>query len=633
MDDSPTDGFRHHPLWLLGVAAVVLAQTGLALGLFGPERAPAAVADDRPVLSGRHPLHLYHGTLGAETFRDRGATACYDPAFQAGYPKTPVFDGGCRPAELVLVLAGGGFHPAAYKVGLFACLVAFPLVFVVAGRGAGLPAGAAVLAGVFGLALSWSGPVRAIVEEGDVDVLLAGLAAVVFVSWLAHYARWPGAQSWLALAGASAVGWFAHPLIWAGMVPILVAYYVVFAPRQGLGWHLGLLGVATAGFAPNAWWLADWGRYWWLRQPSPADHIPLPDWPAVLGCPADYTTLCGCVPCGGMVVVAGLAGLVVMFAAGRRTAAGLLFVGAALTVVVARIAAAWPRVPADVADRVVPLAAGFLALPAAFALWAALARVGVAGFATVLAVAATLVVGWADAPGRPLATSLRLHTDPLVIGFTADQEQVLAALRDHTTAEARILWDETTDHRPGWNWSALLPVFTNRAYLGGLDPDAGMEHGSCGLRDGRLNGRPLADCSDDDLATFCRWYNVGWVVCRCPAAIDRWGHFPGAAPVARLKEGGQPVVLFALDRPRSFVLVGSAVWDEATPRRVSLTDVVPDAGGAVELSLHHIDGLRVYPSYIHLAAAPDPTGADPIKHVRLQLPGPVPRVTLVWENP
>src|SRR5688572_28999291 len=122
MDEMPTDGFRHRPLWLLGVVGLVVAQAGLALSLFGPGHSFAALVDDRPVLSGRHPLHQYHGTLGAAAFRDRGATTCYDPGFQAGYPKTPVFDGGSRPAELFLLAAGGEYRPGAYKTGLLVCL-------------------------------------------------------------------------------------------------------------------------------------------------------------------------------------------------------------------------------------------------------------------------------------------------------------------------------------------------------------------------------------------------------------------------------------------------------------------------------------------------------------------------------
>lgn len=631
MDEMPPDGFRHRPRWLLAAAGLVLAQAGLALALFGPDRSFAGVADDRPVLSGRHPLHLYHGWLGAEHFRRRAATTCYDPYFQAGYPKTPVFDGGCRPAELFLWLAGGEYRPAAYKAGLFACLLLIPVAFVLAGRGAGLPAGAAVLAGAGGVVLGWSWPVRRLIEEGELDFLMAGLGVIVFVTWLARYARSVGVDSWLVLAAAAAAGWYAHPVVWLGLAPVMLAYYVVLAPRRELAWHIGLAGVVAASLAPNLWWLADWGRYWWLRQASPGDHTPLPDWQAILGAPGDYFTLAGYVPYGGLLVLAGAGGLVALWRAGHRGSAGLLLIGTLLVVTVARVLAAWPRVPADAVERLAPLAAGFLALPAAFALWKVLDRGQIAAVGAAGVVAALLAVGWADGPNRPLASAVRLRTEPLALGLSADQEDAIAALKEHTTPEARVLWDETTDYRPGWNWTALLPVLTGRAYLGGLDHDAGMEFTFCGMGEGRLNGRPLGEWTDAELAKYCDWYNVGWVVCRSAAAEDRWGRLAAARPVARLKEGGQPVTVFALDRQRSFVLTGSATWEEASPRRITLTDVVPDANGYVTLSLHHMLELRAYPSYVQVETTEH--NIDPQKHVRLRTHGPVPRVTLVWETP
>jgi hypothetical protein len=45
--------------------------------------------------------------------------------------------------------------------------------------------------------------------------------------------------------------------------------------------------------------------------------------------------------------------------------------------------------------------------------------------------------------------------------------------------------------------------------------------------------------------------------------------------------------------------------------------------------------MRVYPSYV-TGGVPERVEAvdlgDPVSHVRLKLPGPVPRLTLVWEN-
>jgi hypothetical protein len=633
MDDTPADGFHQHPLWLFGVVAIVVAQAGLVLALFGPARAWSVLSDDRPILSGRHPLHLYHGTLGATAFAERGTTTCYDPNFQAGYPKTPVFDGGSRPAELFLSLAGGSYNPAAYKLGLFTVLVLVPVVFVVAARGAGLPVGAAVLAGVGGVWLGWSEPVQRMISEGQLDLLIAGLAAVVFVPWLARFARTLGVEAWAVLATTAVIGWYCHPLLWLGLTPIVLVYYVVFAPRHGPAWHLGLTGITFVGVAPNAWWLVDWGKYWWLRQPSSLEQFPLPTWKAVLGGPADYPPLFGCLPGGPVLIVAGLLGLLLLGRVGQRSAAWLLLLAAVLTVAVARLTRAWPLLAPDGPDRIVVLAAGFLVPPTAFGLWSVLSLVRLHTALTVLAGLGLLVVGWVDAPGRPLARALGIAAEPLLIGLTSDQRDLIALLKQQTTAEARILWDETPGAPDAWNWSALLPLLTGRAYLGGLDPEAGVAHSHCALCSQQLTGRNLTDWTDADLAAFCQWYNVGWVVARTPATVERWGRCTFARPVAQLQERGQLVVLYALDRPFSFVLSGTATWEGADIRQITLTNVIPNADGVVELSLHTLDGLRVFPSYVRLEPNKDPTGRDPIDHIRLRMPGPVPRITLVWGNP
>src|SRR5262249_5281833 len=125
-------GFRHRPIWGFLLLALVLAQIATVQSLFGPERNWASLFDNRPILNGRHPLHLYHGALGAQAWQDGKSGSCYDPAYQAGYPKTPIFDSGCRPAELFLLL--GQEKPAAYKIGLAACCALVPLVFASSAR-------------------------------------------------------------------------------------------------------------------------------------------------------------------------------------------------------------------------------------------------------------------------------------------------------------------------------------------------------------------------------------------------------------------------------------------------------------------------------------------------------------------
>ena len=92
-------------VWYLVGLGLVAWQGWMTLTLFGPDHPWERLLDDQPVISGRHALHLYHGMLGAQSLRERGRLSCYDPAFQAGYPKTPIFDSGSRPAELFLTVA------------------------------------------------------------------------------------------------------------------------------------------------------------------------------------------------------------------------------------------------------------------------------------------------------------------------------------------------------------------------------------------------------------------------------------------------------------------------------------------------------------------------------------------------
>src|SRR5205823_8611891 len=69
-----------------------------------------------------------------------------------------------------------------------------------------------------------------------------------------------------------------------------------------------------------------------------------------------------------------------------------------------------------------------------------------------------------------------LGTTPLAIGLSTEAQAVIEAITSHTTPEARILWEDCCVSPRASHWSALLPVLTDRAYLGGLDANACIEH-------------------------------------------------------------------------------------------------------------------------------------------------------------
>jgi hypothetical protein len=617
-------------LCFLGLLA---AQVWLTLGLFGPDRPWQRLLNDEPILSGRHPLHLYHGVLGACSLRSAGTLCCYDPAFEAGYPKTPVFDSGSRPAELFLDLAGGQYRPAAYKVGLAVCCVAVPIAVAVAAWGAGLGPWACCLAAVLGMLVGWGAPCRVLVEGGDIDMFLGGLASLVCVGMLLRFHSSPGPLAWLGLVAGVGIGCLAHPLFFfVLLVAVLLAYYLSVGTRHGLTWHTCLVTALTGGIALNLFWLLDWVKYWWVLLPLPTGERLLPHrtlrafWEAPLwGGLADRSV--ALVLLGG-----GLIGLGIFNQCRGRPAARLLGIGAVGLLVLALLGIACEPAGRVGAMKLLVPALWFATLPAAFAcqkcgIW--LRRcTGCPWITLSVGILLAALASWASWP-TPLTFVERWCAPvPLAIGLGPERQAVTSLLKEKTTPEARVLWEDQAD---GSRWSALLPLLTDRSFIGGLDPEAALEHSyHTQFADHCLAGRPLSQWSDAELEEFCRRYNLGWVVCWTSAAQARLRGWNRAAAVATLNEDGQTGCLFALQRPRSFVLKGQAGWVSADCRHIALSDVVPEDGKVV-LSLHYQAGLQVSPAKVRVEKEPAPP--DLIPFVRLRMPGPVTRITLRWEAP
>jgi len=221
-----------------------------------------------------------------------------------------------------------------------------------------------------------------------------------------------------------------------------------------------------------------------------------------------------------------------------------------------------------------------------------------------------------------------LRARPFKLGFTPEQETLLQTLRSATPPDARILWeDRPHPHYP--HWPALLARSTDRNFLGGLDPDAGVEHMYARLSDNALAGRPLGEWSDDELAMFCDRYNIGYIACWQPQTIARFQAWPKAEPLLHIRECGDGW-LFHVKRKPTFVLKGKAKVVQFDAQRIALHEVEPE-DGVVVLSLHHQEGWRVLPSNVRVEREIDPY--DPIPFLRLRVPGSVMRLTLTWDEP
>jgi hypothetical protein len=216
----------------------------------------------------------------------------------------------------------------------------------------------------------------------------------------------------------------------------------------------------------------------------------------------------------------------------------------------------------------------------------------------------------------------------LRIGLDDGQRALVNALTAETDASARILWEDRRDADGDSHWTALLPLLTGRAFVGGLDADAGIEHTAAGLCDGALVGEPLRSWTDADLRDYCERYNIGWVVARSAAARARFAAWPDAEPVQTLS-AEEHVSLFRVRRRHSFARIGAARWLHADGQQIVLGDVVP-CNGEVVLSLHYQAGLRAAPRRVRVEPGLDKNDAIPF--VRLIVEEPVARVTLFWDK-
>jgi hypothetical protein len=638
----PTDGAVAQPAsnsrwWLVVFLGLLAWQGWMTLTLFGTDGPWQRMLDEEPIISGAHPLHLYFGWLGASSLYERGSIECYDPAFQAGFPKTPVFDSGSRPAELFLAVAGGTNQPAAYKVGLAICCMIVPLLLMIGARSLGLRRGPACLSVAVSLLVWWGEPGREALEAGDLDLLLGGICAVAVIGLLIRFDWAPGLFCWIGLLGVGSLGWFAHPFLFLLLVPLLLVYYLSVGARHPLGWHAALLAAQAGALGLNSFWLVEWVRSWWLRLPVQLHGEPLLHrtfhtlWKSSLwGEPADRglaVALC----------VGAALGIAIMNQRRQRAAARLLGMGAGGLLLLALAGISWPSLGRLGTSHLLVPGLWFAVPPAVYAgLQVALLFGGVTGAAwrgACLAIGLILVTG--VVAHRQVATlALRcLGTSPLAIGLGPERQHIVDSLRSNTSAAARILWQESSGPREAPRWTALLPLLIERPMIGGLGPDVSIEHAYAGLVDQNLAGRPIADWSggDDELNQFCRRYNIGWVVCSEPQVVAHFRKWNGAREMAIFAEGGRTATLFALE-PHSFILTGKAEVLQADSHCIALANVVPDRDGRVVLAFHYQAGLQVSPSRVQIEREPDPSAQDPIPFIRLVMPAPVSHLTIRW-NP
>jgi hypothetical protein len=611
--------------WAIAVGGIMAAHVAVTLAAFGPDHPIERIAGDEPIISGRHPFHLYHAGVGAAAVRARGRCACYDTFLAAGYARTSAADFDSRPYEPLLYGAAVNQWAARYKMALAIWWSVLPLGFWASARIARLNGRTAFLATAFAVLLAGSGPGRLIFDEGDLGQAISSVLAVVHIACLVRCHVRPDIRGFAGLLVTAGLGWCVHPLIWGAAGLLSFGCWLGMFRRHSLRWHsaFGIAqGVAVALALP---WLAEWVRYWWLTMParpptSGARFWANWDWPSWATATADRAVCIGLVLCG---FVGG-----VFKRSGRRMRPMKWFIGSSIVITALALAApATDSLAPFTAPAFLFLGFGLAVVPAASGAsrwieWQfrgpGRKSLGIVLGGLAICAAATWIVRPIESPGIP-GWGLR----PLHLGLPADYASLVDTLRTETQPTARILWEESSaDESIGA--SILLPLLTERPILGAGGPSADADAGLAALVNGQLVGRPITQWTDADLEALCRRYNIGWIVAAELPTVGRLDRWPLVECIATA--GSRR--LYSVKRLRTYVLKGQARDFTADRFSISLADVVPE-NGEVVLSMHYQDGLRVRPGWVKIEREPDPY--DPIPLIRLQMLAPAARVTLTWE--
>ncbi len=632
--DKPTDGSAWTLAtwaWLAGVAALILWHGWLTFALFGDDPWER-ITNAQPIMSGAHPQHLYLASVGAKAIITHGRTTVYDWRYQIGYPKTPIFDG-ARLGELFLLLGGGTYQPALYKIGFVMVCMLVPIFLIVACRSLGYGHGTTLLATLLGELVWWGQHGRSSVLTGDCELYLASLATLAHVGLLIAYHRTASVGSWIGLLLTGIVGWFLQPLLFPLALPVLLIYYLSVGTRHDfLTWHAAFWCVEIFAVVVNLPWLIEWVDSWWLRTPLPSavdllEHRTFETiWTApIWGGPTNRTLA---------VILFGSAfvGALVLNYRRERAAARLLLASCSGSLALALLGVAWEPLGLLGTSILFAPAMWFACVLAARAWVSAGAWLWQAGrcgrgvlIVALLAIAAAL--GW----GTDLPENLFDRMQPretLEIGLGPDRKAIVDALIHHTTDDARILWEDRPRNRQASRWAALLPLLTDRCFIGGLDPDGFMEHSSISLMNQSLDSQPIATWTDEYLAEYCWRYNVRWIVAWSPSVVQRFENWPLAKKVQSFKDG-ETGWLFVIDRVPSFALKGNAEFLSCDGRNIVLGNVVPD-NGEVVISLHYQAGMRASLPRVQIERAE--WGQDRIGFIRLRLAERAAGVTVTWER-
>lgn len=610
-----------HCYWLLRTLALslVVVHAVLTWEFFGGNF--DALLEEVPLVEGQHSRLIYYGSQVAKTIREEGLTAStYDYHYQAGLTISPWNTSECRLA-IIAHLLSPEFPLAAYKVLLLLMWLSLPWSLWIMCRVGNLGSGAISGAQLLFLGCAWSPWGVQLLRQGELDVIIGtasmGLALAQMVRMYARPRWWtlPG------LFGTTATAIYFWPAILLLLLICFILFLGLLAGR--LHWHrfAGLIFAFLAALAVNSLWIWDCWHTWWMLADRELilsnsmeeffnikANLQLMLWPGlllVIGFLGTKTLQPG---------IGGRSALVWSFGIVLTTAAALL--------------------PQEIQTLHLDKVHGWWWC----AVWLATIPVGKL-IATMLEYLSKILGGYQQSLivlTVLTVTAVFLFREELIQGFAQidslgrlklkpsdELAQTVDRLKQHTTMDARILWEETRENAA---WSPLVAGCAERALVGGLGRAESVliEPLQVRMVNGMFLSKPIDQWSTTDLEAFSRDWNIGWIAAFNAASAQRWMSLPGSVIVSDLPQQGK---LIRLARTVDYMREGQARISFEGSRRITFTQLQP-VNGQMVISLHYHTPMRSLNSKAKLETWPQPFDGVPM--LRIRMTEPMERLTIEW---
>ena len=648
-----TTTFNAEKSWVAGLKSLSM---WLAIGIIALPSAASILSNrfentEDLFSSGSHPIHQYHGWIGAKGLLAKGIPTAFDPAFHAGYIKTPLFDSQAHVIEwlvaLFTMLRGPDNSPSLIQVAqyhlwyLSGLVFAIPFFVAVGGRLAGLSNLEALLCALGSeIVMIMPAGSRAIID-GEMGQVLAPSCFAMFIGSLVGYHRRTSSICGIVI-------FFSYWMLWATSVgtalfatAMLLYYYLRVGLRHESWWHFGLIASLLGALVGNLELFLALRNHWWIQATILEENSNFPG-SALIRIVGDSRWGGGSGFCAGMIMlVSGVAGAQWLVWTGRRLAGRMIATTIGFQVLIFAI------------SKTVHL----------------LNQLDVIGNPTSIMLTSTLGFGaslgiqchgkkwfgpsWLrEYPIRYIPISIfsgllivfslinPTFIKTLCLNYVGGcwkldgppvwARTVTKQLSEYPAAGGRILWEDlVSDGSNGW--SVFLPQILNRGLIGGLSPVVRIEHQQASLREGKLAGRSVLEWTDSELNGFIKTYRINLIVARTDNSISRWSKYPDAIAAKKGSYEGKngKWVVFKLPDQIGLAVVGTARVVHMGTDKVTLADVVPE-NGSVVLSLHYQRGMKVRPERVKIERELD--SHDPIPLIRLKSDEPISRLELEWDE-